>query len=275
MKLRISMNKIIFVVLSLIFSTTGLFAQELSPSIENHEEGSYRTLLKKSGRIIWQASWVINKETKNEKKVVTVTEKGHGYYNNSKKDIHWLMESSFIQNHGPRVLETTRVAYSSDDKEIWKKDKIFDYSKEKLIARQFVYGKLRKEMIIPMPGKLTFSSDILAVILRGYDFDKRDLIEFYIFSSDAKLYNIIAKVMGKESITVPAGTFECHKMELTLDLGIFNLALKPFLPKTYMWFTVAKPHIWLKYEGLESGIGTPYIVMELTKFRNGNVNIGD
>jgi hypothetical protein len=39
------------------------------------------------------------------------------------------------------------------------------------------------------------------------------------------------------------------------------------LPKTYLWFTVKEPHFWVKYEGLESGFASPYVVMEITEFK--------
>ena len=59
-------------------------------------------------------------------------------------------------------------------------------------------------------------------------------------------------------------------MELILDLGLLNLLTKYFLPKTYMWFTVKEPHTWVKYEGLESGLGSPYVMMELIEFKSSN-----
>jgi hypothetical protein len=47
-------------------------------------------------------------------------------------------------------------------------------------------------------------------------------------------------------------------------LGMLNV-IRPFLQKTYFWFTVAAPNNWIRYQGLESGPGTPEVVMELSR----------
>jgi len=244
------------------------YSQDLSQlKISATEEGAYRTLLKKSGKVIWQASWSVNKTNKDGKDIVKITERGNGKYNDSSQDISWITETSLIAGKNPLILETIRTASDSGNNEIWRRNKIFDYSNRKLIAEQFEYGKLKKKKTARLPETITFTSDILAIILRGYNFGTQEPFDFYIFSSEAKLFKIQAQKIGTETVRVPAGDFECYKMELILDLGPANLLTKHFLPKTYMWFTKKPPHYWVKFEGLESGIGSPYVVMELIKFK--------
>jgi hypothetical protein len=61
------------------------------------------------------------------------------------------------------------------------------------------------------------------------------------------------------------GDIDCYKVELVPHLGILNL-VKAFFPKTYLWFSVAPPHFWVKYEGLEEGLGTPQVVVDLKSY---------
>lgn len=57
--------------------------------------------------------------------------------------------------------------------------------------------------------------------------------------------------MEKETVTVPAGTFECRKVVLSIDLLLFSFRM------TY-WVTEASPHYLIKYEGRRSLFGTVY-----------------
>ena len=68
---------------------------------------------------------------------------------------------------------------------------------------------------------------------------------------------------------MPAGEFECYKVELVPGLGVLNL-FRFAIPKAYFWFTVDPPHYWVRYEGLENGRGTPQVVMELTTLERSN-----
>jgi hypothetical protein len=83
------------------------------------------------------------------------------------------------------------------------------------------------------------------------------------FTREDKVYSLTLHYKGTEKITVPAGTFECYKLEMTVDLGLLGI-VSAFVPKTYFWYR-AKDQQWIKYEGLESGLGTPYIVMQLAE----------
>lgn len=261
------MSKILIILLSIFLFPTSILAQDLSQlHIANHEKGSYRTLLKKSGKVIWQASWSINKINKNGKDIVNVTEKGSGKYNNSSENINWILESVFIIENNPLVLRTERTAFGLDGKELWRKNKILDHPKKILISEQYEAGKLKSKKMVSFPELSTYPSDILSCILRGYNFQTEDPLDFYIFSVEGKLFRIRARKIGREVVRVPAGEIDSYKIELSLDFGIVNIVAKHFLPKTYMWFSVNDPHVCVRYEGLESGIGSPYVVMELEKF---------
>lgn len=153
---------------------------------------------------------------------------------------------------------------------MWKKNTIFDYSKKSLIAEHFQEGKLTKRKILPRPEGAVVTSEILSLILRGYNFESKELCDFYVFSSDAKLTKLQALKINIETVRVPAGEFECYKIEITLDLGLANYLSRHLFPKTYLWFTVKKPHFWVKYKGMESGINSPHVVMEIADYKRMN-----
>ncbi len=271
---KVIMSKKLVLALFIFLLPITAFSKDLSVSwVAKHEEWSYRTLLKRTGKVIWQADLNMERMTKDNQAVVRMAEKGFGNYNNSPDAISWEMEAFFAIENPPLFMEITRIAKSDNGRELWRKSKFFDPAKGQITVKQSVSGELPEEKTIFSSKRPVFPADILVAVLRGYDFESRETFEFYILSSQASLYKISSRAVKKEMVTVPAGSFECYRMDLTPDLGVLNLALKPFLPKTYVWFTAAKPYVWIKYEGLESGLNSPYVVMELIRFKDGDLDL--
>jgi hypothetical protein len=48
--------------------------------------------------------------------------------------------------------------------------------------------------------------------------------------------------------------------------GIRGVLGQLVLPAMYMWHRVDPPHAWLRYRGLDGGIGSSEVVMELVRF---------
>jgi hypothetical protein len=111
------------------------------------------------------------------------------------------------------------------------------------------------------PKSFNFQSDLLdkemlGQVLMNYPLDKPE-ITFNFLTHEPAQYKMTLKYLGAE---VMNGA-NCYKLEMIPDLGALNL-LGAFVPKTYFWYKKALPHDFVRYEGLESGLGTPYIVME-------------
>lgn len=93
------------------------------------------------------------------------------------------------------------------------------------------------------------------------------------FSSHFTPWRMDILVMGREQVTVPAGTFDCWKVrvEPNLESILHKWAwiarlLKPFIPNFYYWFAVKPPFPVIKFEGTFGPVGfSPVQVQELTK----------
>lgn len=66
-------------------------------------------------------------------------------------------------------------------------------------------------------------------------------------------------------MSVPAGRFECYKIQLSVG-GFLGWIADLVLPGMYMWHAVAPPHMWVKSQGPAGGPGSPEVVMELVRF---------
>jgi hypothetical protein len=85
-----------------------------------------------------------------------------------------------------------------------------------------------------------------------------------VLTNEPKVYDVTFEWRGIEKVKTPAGEFECYKLEMVPHLGVLNI-FRPFVSKTFLWFTVAEPHYWVRYAGPESGPNSRSIVIELTR----------
>ena len=112
-------------------------------------------------------------------------------------------------------------------------------------------------------------ADILAIeglagVLRFANVPRSGSLSAHVMTNEPEVYKVSFEWRGEENVKTPAGEFHCYKVEMVPHLGVLNL-LRPFLQKTYFWFTVAAPHNWVRYEGYESGPGSPEVVMALSR----------
>lgn len=167
----------------------------------------------------------------------------------------------------PGGHEITRIymepdgAFISGTKEIVKyserhvqRDKISrDQSDERKVYSERHRGEKRiiKEFIVPKGKTLAVDASLL-VLLRSFPFDQSK--ERDIFMIDFSQYSISVAVSQSavENIRVPAGEFECYRMEVVVKLFIFR-------PKIIYWITKAKPHFLVKHEGKKSPFSPSYI----------------
>jgi hypothetical protein len=99
-------------------------------------------------------------------------------------------------------------------------------------------------------------TEMLGPILTNYPSGRKE-ISFHMLTHELAMYKITMKYLGDEPVNGAA----CYKLQMVVDLGALNL-ISGFVPKTYFWYQKAYPNDFARYEGLESDLGTPYIVME-------------
>ena len=92
----------------------------------------------------------------------------------------------------------------------------------------------------------------LGFCLRGFPFDSqtevrlkltppfRPGIPFWAW----KMWKSYVKLLGEEKVTVPAGTFDCYKLEVAASGGL----IRRFTSEYYFWFTQELPHRFVKYQ---------------------------
>ena len=115
-------------------------------------------------------------------------------------------------------------------------------------------------------GNQFLVSDIsaLSFTMRGYPFatsPQADLIFLGSTGPGAGSFTLQIKVLANETITVPAGTYPCHHVELALG-GI----LGALFGSSNLWFSATSPYMLVRSEGLSAGPGSPKRVTELQSY---------
>ncbi len=95
----------------------------------------------------------------------------------------------------------------------------------------------------------------------------------FVFSPEWDGWPMYLHVEGRETITVPAGTFDCIKVRIEYKKdnlpGIFkyipSFMAKRLISDLYMWVDADSPHAMVKLQGKIEGFASPEKVQELTK----------
>ena len=124
------------------------------------------------------------------------------------------------------------------------------------------------------------SLSTVGLYLRGSPITPKSNIHINVMMME-RFFKINATIVKeKEIISVPAGTFECHKVELVPDIAslmeqlptgfnfpqaFYSLAQRlasRFMPSVFYWYSTEGPYHPIKYEGVEpmsSSVGEPII----------------
>lgn len=207
---------------------------------------------KASGKALWK-SVVKTVKTANDKgePFLMIEENGSGIYGKEAKQQSWHSAAYFwIKGDQLIPYQVKQVYKDPNGQVIGTVDKYYDQKNKQVACK--INGSAKQS---DFPADLV-DKELLGTTLINYPLDRRQ-VSFHLLTHEPTLYRIDMKYLGNETM----GGVECYKLQMIPDLGMLNL-LGAFVPKTYFWYSLKAPHKFVRYEGLESGLGTPYIVME-------------
>ncbi|GBR73736.1 protein DUF3108 [Candidatus Termititenax aidoneus] len=126
-------------------------------------------------------------------------------------------------------------------------------------AVNFFHRDKKIDLTAKNPGNV-YSRYAFLISLSGFPFEQKDKVVMNVYMFEyGNVLPLRAVYQGKEKIKVPAGEFECYKLELAVD-GLLGL----FAPdKYYLYYTVAAPHHFVRfYQKVDDG---SWLANELVK----------
>jgi hypothetical protein len=232
------------------------------PSIP-HEKGSIA--VSSAGHSArWTAEWTMEPFSEQGRPAVRFTETGHGTYSGYSQPVRWSLDAVWSADGSFYPLRFERTVADDNGHTITTERKTFDPAKASAQFERKREGRPPEIRQFAAPrGTLTVEG--IAGILRFLPFEQWRPFTVRLLTNEPEIYETRIELRGKERIKTPAGEFECYKIEIVPELGVLNV-VRAFIPKTYMWFSTAAPHFWVRYQGPENGRGTPQIVMELKSY---------
>jgi hypothetical protein len=244
----------------------GLAFSELlkPPEIVPTEKGSV-VVTEPNGRERWSAEWTMTPWTAGGRSAVRFTETGSGMYSGFAKPVRWSLSAVWSAEGAFKPLHFEKTFRNAQDEPIETEIKDFDLDKRSVrFIRETPDTSPETRQIVVPPD--TIAVEGMAGVLRSIPFAAKKPFSLHLFTNDMKLWSLSLENRGREMVHTPAGDFECYKLEMVPRIGMLDVFRK-FFPKSHIWFTVAPPHFWVKYEGLENGVGSPNIVMLLKTYQ--------
>ncbi len=262
---KLSGGVLLVFLVGLVGDVGGVSADPLKvPPMGTKERGAVITS-EKGGGTRWKAEWTLEQITMDGQRVVRFTEAGQGRYSPFHQEVRWTVEAFWKAGETFSPLRFEKRVSDLNGRLLVRERKVFDRARGKVrFERQdSVAGtSVTKEMEVPPD---TLAVEGIGTALRSLPFDPPRPFRTHLFTNEPALYEVTLQPRGRERVKTEAGEFECYKVELVPNLGLLSM-FRVFVPKTYFWFTVAPPHFWVRYQGLESGLKTPHVVMELVRF---------
>jgi len=229
--------------------------------IASFNQGKIETIDKETGKILWQEVHTYRTGMDKGRKYLLVNIEGNGYYDGSEEPLKWNVESYYFIDPYIVPYYSTKQIFSADDKlrEVTTMYYDFEDMNAYLTRTDMTNGQTTKRTI----GIQEDAVDryIIGVVCISYPFEEKRDIDMHYVTDDPKMYSVTLSYIGEESVTVPAGTFACHKLELEMNLGLLS-PIEIFIPHFYYYVSDTQ---FIKYDGLESGFGTSDVIIQLAE----------
>jgi hypothetical protein len=226
------------------------------------EEAGNTVIRSKNGAVRSKANWTVQKAQTDGHAALRMTEAGKGLYSGFNGEVRWSIEAWWSIGDALRPLRFEKTVTDSSGKVLAQEFKQFNWTAKQVRfeRRDLKTGKTTTK-VISVPGD-TLTVEGIAAALRALPFEDSRPFAAHFLTNEPKLYSITVEGRGREKIRTPNGIVESYKVELVPHLGGVIGAFSFLLPKTYLWYSVDPPHNWIRYQGPESGPGSPEIVIE-------------
>jgi hypothetical protein len=237
------------------------------PPLAPVETGVYRAREIREGGELWRVNWVLRQRSENGRMILDLREDGTGI-RDSVVPSSWTVRMTIdLWGKEPR-LTSVREARDGEGRPQQIEERDFSYATGAGQVKTTDVNTGGTDLQKVRLHARAFTPELLPAALRLLPGEKDQQMRFDLITRGGYSVGMLAKVIGRERVDVPAGTFDCYKIELD-PTGLFGVIADLTMYRLFMWHTVATPHFWVKYEGPLGGPGSRQIVRELVHFETG------
>lgn len=220
-----------------------------SPKPLTDAASSRQTKPKPFGLIPIKTAWLVYRSQSGDAKKPTVSRTKTGLETKDNRQVYRIVEEN--NNNG----EQTEILACAED---WRPIMIRVLNRDKRQIAALEYQNDTATINIParkLHKTIKLKGDyydfrMLNYLFQAYPFGRKERIQFNIVmdgqgGSPVGSFAMYVMETGRERVKVPAGDYDCYKLEMGIAgmVGVFAAKYK-----YYFWYTVNAPHILVKYE---------------------------
>lgn len=249
------MKKLVLLLLILFVFAFSAYAERFNVTYISLQPKSIKVFKKDDGKYLWQYVTQARTLEAGGRTMLKITENCKGIWNN-RDERTWQSESYYFYENNRVVPDRAALTfYDLKGKVVEKIEKRYSPADKKVYC---VKNNEKKEY--DFENDLV-DKEVLGVCMMNFSFGRKEDFDFHMMTNEPAHYRMTMVNRGIEALTFNGATVECYKVQMVPDLGFLGI-FAPFVPKTYFWYEVKSPHEFVRYEGLESGLNTPYIFMQ-------------
>lgn len=118
------------------------------------------------------------------------------------------------------------------------------------INGQVHFTFLGKKKTVNLSGENYYDLNTLALVFRTFPFGQGAKVDFQVVMDGTRgsphgAFSMYIQETGREWVTVPAGVYDCYKLEMGVGgfAGVFARGYR-----YYFWYTAEEPHFLVRYE---------------------------
>lgn len=230
------------------------------------EHGEYRAREVGGEEDLWRHEWVVVREARGGATILRAEQHGHGRRGRSAPtrwsgDLQMTLRGDAYRLSSRReVRDALGTLLEVEEREL---DSATGVGRITIVDAALRRTSLRSVRV----ARNTIDIEMLPVEMRLLPARADQRMRIDVVTDDGAVVGMEATIVGRERIAVPAGVFDCYRIDLR-PTGFLGALAGLMLPRFSMWHTVAAPHAWIRYRGPASGVGSPEILRELTRFRS-------
>ncbi|MDH3197895.1 MAG: DUF3108 domain-containing protein [Candidatus Krumholzibacteria bacterium] len=137
----------------------------------------------------------------------------------------------------------------------------------RLVVERRTGGEVRVKAIDLPAGKPVAVDASALLFFRQLPLESPEKHEVFMVDFSQHTVNVDVRSRGLETVVVPAGTFGCYHLEVTVKVFVFR-------PKIHFWVTAEPPHFLVRHQG-KRGPFTASFTTELTEIGGIGATGGD
>ena len=232
--------------------------------IAPEERGEYVARDARTQEELWRTQWVIERVSNGRGVVYRVREDGAGRRGRP-EPTRWTVTMEVDLAQGSEVFSAVREIRDSSDHPLETLRRALSYKTRTGTVTVVDHAKNAERSESFAGEETSIPVELLPMQLRALSDAPERRLRFQLVTREGKSVAMAARIVGQETISTPAGDFAAYKTELSVT-GVKGLVGQLVLPAMHMWHRVDPPHAWLRYRGLDGGIGSREVVMELVRF---------